>query len=227
MIGSWALSCPRRCPTAKSIVLDVPGWEGSTAGQHVDVRLTAEDGYQAVRAYSLASTGPSDRVELAVDLIEDGEVSPYLVGELREGADQLELRGPLGRWFVWEAGRHPTRAACRGRFGRGALAGHLRVRMRHPPLKPSSGCWDRCAAPPRCLRHELSASLAGPNFEVTFVYTRETPPGWPHPAGRVSREILGSATIPAAVEPRRLRLRPDGLRRERRGLAGRSTTPSP
>ena len=93
------VSITEQTPTARSIVLDVPGWTGSTAGQHVDVRLTADDGYQAVRAYSLASTGPASQVELAVDLIADGEVSPYLVQELRPG-DQLEFRGPLGRWFV-------------------------------------------------------------------------------------------------------------------------------
>ncbi len=86
--------------SARTIVLDVPGWGGSIAGQHVDVRLTAEDGYQAVRSYSLASSGTGSRLQLAVDRLPDGEVSPYLVDEVQPG-DQLEIRGPLGGWFVW------------------------------------------------------------------------------------------------------------------------------
>ena len=88
-------------PSARSIMCDVPGWPGNIAGQHVDVRLTAPDGYTAVRSYSLASWGPDPRIELAVDEVPNGEVSPYLVEELQP-ADQLELRGPLGGWFVWD-----------------------------------------------------------------------------------------------------------------------------
>jgi ferredoxin-NADP reductase len=89
-------------PHAKSIILDVPGWEGHKAGQHVDVRLTAEDGYQAQRSYSIASAPEDGRLALVVERLEDGEVSPYLTDELRVG-DKLELRGPIGGWFTWEA----------------------------------------------------------------------------------------------------------------------------
>src|SRR2546421_12048741 len=90
-------------PRVSSLVLAVPGWPGHLAGQHVDVRLTAEDGYQAQRSYSIASA-PEDgeQVALTVERIDDGEVSPYLVDELR-GGDRLELRGPIGGYFVWEA----------------------------------------------------------------------------------------------------------------------------
>ena len=89
-------------PRARTLVLDVPGWPGHRAGQHVDVRLTADDGYQAQRSYSIASAPDDrDRVELTVVRVEDGEVSPYLVDELAEG-DQLELRGPIGGHFVWD-----------------------------------------------------------------------------------------------------------------------------
>ena len=91
-------------PGAKTIAFDVPGWPGHRAGQHVDVRLTAEDGYQAERAYSIASAPDGQQVELTVERLEDGEVSPYLVDELRKG-DQLELRGPVGGYFVWEPDR--------------------------------------------------------------------------------------------------------------------------
>ena len=101
---------------SRAIVLTVPGWGGNLPGQHLDIRLTADDGYQAERSYSIASFGPGDRVELAVDEVPDGEVSPYLVEEVREG-DFLEVKGPLGQYFVWResdpspvqliAGGHP------------------------------------------------------------------------------------------------------------------------
>src|ERR671930_585155 len=85
----------------KTIAFDIPGWPGHRAGQHVDVRLTAEDGYQAERSYSIASAPDGTRVELTVERLDDGEVSPYLTDELRPG-DQIELRGPVGGYFVWE-----------------------------------------------------------------------------------------------------------------------------
>ena len=88
-------------PHVKTILFDVPGWPGHRAGQHVDVRLTAEDGYQAERSYSIASASDGTRVALTVQRLEDGEVSPYLTDELRPG-DQIELRGPIGGYFVWE-----------------------------------------------------------------------------------------------------------------------------
>src|ERR687884_2334071 len=90
-------------PRTKSLLLEVPGWEGHKAGQHVDVRLTAEDGYQAQRSYSISSAPEDRRLEITVERLEDGEVSPYLTDELRAG-DGLELRGPIGGWFAWEAG---------------------------------------------------------------------------------------------------------------------------
>ena len=84
----------------KSLVLDVPGWPGHRPGQHVDVRLTAEDGYQAQRSYSIASEPETARLMLTVELIEGGEVSPYLTSDVRPG-DKFELRGPIGGYFVW------------------------------------------------------------------------------------------------------------------------------
>src|SRR5438067_1836078 len=90
-------------PRTKSLVLDVPGWTGHAAGQHVDVRLTAEDGYQAQRSYSIASAPESEHVELTVEELPGGEVSPYLVQDAQPG-DQFELRGPIGGYFTWHAG---------------------------------------------------------------------------------------------------------------------------
>jgi len=187
-------------PTAKGIVLEVPGWKGSAAGQHVDVRLTAEDGYQAVRAYSLASTGPGDTVELAVDLIEDGEVSPYLVHELREG-DQLEFRGPLGRWFVWkpEDGPRPVQLVAGG-SGVVPLLAMLRAHAASGSEAPFKLLYSVRTPTDVFYAAELT-ELRSPTLDVTFVFTRETPQGWPQPAGRVSRELLGSATVPAGEHP--------------------------
>src|SRR6202171_5246489 len=94
----------RETPRVSSLVIDVPDWPGHLAGQHVDVRLTAEDGYQAQRSYSIASPPEDPHVTLTVERLSDGEVSPYLVDEVRVG-DKLELRGPIGGYFVWRAGQ--------------------------------------------------------------------------------------------------------------------------
>jgi len=90
-------------PSVRTIAFDCPGWTGHLPGQHVDVRLTAEDGYQAQRSYSIATPADGERIELTVERLDDGEVSPYLTEELRLG-DQIELRGPIGGYFVWEPG---------------------------------------------------------------------------------------------------------------------------
>ena len=108
-------------PRTRTLVLDVDGWSGHRAGQHVDVRLTAEDGYQAERSYSIASGPDDERLELTVERIDDGEVSPYLVDEVRHG-DTFELRGPIGGYFAWEPGRRRAAAARRRRLGRRAAA---------------------------------------------------------------------------------------------------------
>jgi len=100
---------------SKSVVLDLPAWPGHRAGQHVDVRLTAEDGYQAQRSYSIASSPEEHNLVLTVERLEDGEVSPYLVDELRPG-DELELRGPIGGYFVWEQSLGPLFRTSRRLF---------------------------------------------------------------------------------------------------------------
>ena len=103
-------------PRVRTIVLDVPGWPGHRAGQHLDVRLTAEDGYQAQRSYSIASP-PGEPIAITVEVLEDGEVSPYLAEELREG-DEIEVRGPIGGYFVWEPGG--TSRCCSSRAAPGS-----------------------------------------------------------------------------------------------------------
>jgi ferredoxin-NADP reductase len=94
-------------PRVGTLQLQVPAWPGHLAGQHVDVRLTADDGYQAQRSYSIATAPDDARIAITVERLEDGEVSPYLVGELKVG-DKLELRGPIGGYFVWRASRRPA-----------------------------------------------------------------------------------------------------------------------
>src|SRR5215216_2087377 len=114
-------------PRTKSLFLDVPGWEGHKAGQHVDVRLTAEDGYQAQRSYSIASAPEEESIELVVERLDDGEVSPYLTDELRTG-DKLELRGPIGGWFTWGVSEGGPLFLVAGGSGIAPLAAMIRHR---------------------------------------------------------------------------------------------------
>src|ERR687892_728863 len=124
-------------PRATTLVLDVEGWPGHLAGQHVDVRLTAEDGYQAQRSYSIASAPEDERLMLTVERLDDGEVSPYLVDELRAG-DRFELRGPIGGYFVWEAGSGPLLL----------VAGGARLLAPHGIVPPPEGARPGQRAPP-------------------------------------------------------------------------------
>jgi ferredoxin-NADP reductase len=188
-------------PTARSLDLDVPGWPGNLAGQHLDLRLTAPDGYTATRSYSIASSGPGERVQLAVDELPDGEVSPYLVEDVAVG-DELEIRGPLGGWFVWRpeqtepvqligggSGVVPLMAMVRAHE---AAASGARFRLLYSVRTPDDVFFAAELA-------ELEKSSS--TLEITWVYTRETPEGWPTPAGRVNRAVLEQSTIPAAEMP--------------------------
>src|SRR5215831_17536350 len=116
-------------PRVRSLVLDTPNWQGYSAGQHLDVRLTAEDGYQTERSYSVASAPASPHVTITVERLDDGEVSPYLTEELRAG-DQLELRGPIGRWFVWDTSDGGPLLLVAGGSGVVPLRAILRHRQR-------------------------------------------------------------------------------------------------
>ena len=197
-------STSTQTPTGRSILLDVPGWGGNLAGQHVDVRLTAPDGYQAVRSYSIASASAGDRLELAVDRLPDGEVSPYLVDDLLPG-DQLELRGPLGGWFVWrpeEAGSTPPAPVQLIGGGSGIVPLIAMIRAH-----AASGSTARfrllysVRTPEDAFFREELASLAGPLLEIDWVYTRVAPAGWPVAPGRVNRRLLEEHTIAAEAHP--------------------------
>ena len=175
-------------PRAKTLVLDVPGWPGHRGGQHVDVRLTAEDGYQAERSYSIASAPAGDALELTVERIEDGEVSPYLTGEAGTG-DQFELRGPVGGYFVWDP--DPDGAVLLVGGGSGIVPLMAMVRQRaadedavRTRLLYSARSWDDVI-----YRDEL-AHTAGEELDVVYTLTRAQPEGWTGYSRRVDRALL-------------------------------------
>ncbi len=185
--------------TARTITLEVPGWPGHVAGQHVDVRLTATDGYSAVRSYSIASAPNSGgRVALTVVLLPDGEVSPYLTQEVGVG-DRLEIRGPIGGWFVWRpqqtepiqlvaggSGIVPLMAMVRSRASAGSAA---RFRLLYSVRAPEAVLY----------RDEvLALSDQDRPVALTFAYTRATPKGWPRPPGHIDAALIASATWPSS-----------------------------
>jgi ferredoxin-NADP reductase len=173
---------------ATTLVLDVPEWPGHLAGQHVDVRLTAEDGYQAERSYSIASAPRDPQLSLTIERIEDGEVSPYLTDELRPG-DQLELRGPIGGYFTWEAGDGGPLLLLAGGSGLVPLMAMLRHRAAETStvdatVLVSARAWDDVL-----YRDELSA-LDDDGVTVRYTLTRAQPPGWTGWSGRVNADML-------------------------------------
>ncbi len=199
MVGTVLESRPQT-PHARTIVFEVAGWTGSTAGQHVDIRLTAEDGYQTARAYSLASTGPGNRVELGVDLIPDGEVSPYLVHELRAG-DQVELRGPLGRWFTWKPTITDPVQLVAGGSGIVPLLAIVRAHAAAASTAPVRLLYSVRSPDDVFYSEELMDAAAAGTLDLTIAYTRRTPPGHPTPAGRISAELVAATTIPPSAGP--------------------------
>jgi ferredoxin-NADP reductase len=175
-------------PRVKTIAFDVPGWTGHRAGQHVDVRLTAEDGYQAQRSYSIASAPDGTRVELTVVRIGDGEVSPYLTGQLQPGS-QIELRGPVGGYFVWEPPDGGPLLLVAAGSGVAPLMAMIRLRAHagsevDTRLLLSSRDWDDII-----YRDELHR-LNGDRLTVVHTLTSSQPPGWAGYARRVDAGML-------------------------------------
>jgi ferredoxin-NADP reductase len=194
----------------RTLVLDVPGWPGHRAGQHVDVRLTAEDGYQAERSYSIASPPEDNLLALTIERFDDGEVSPYLSDELRPG-DKIELRGPIGGYFVWDvatggplflvgggSGIVPLMAMLRHRAAVLANAdAKTRNRLR-ARLLYSSRRWDDVI-----YRDELARLTKNDDtLEVTHTLTREAPDGWTGFRRRIDRAMLQQVAWPVSDEPR-------------------------
>jgi ferredoxin-NADP reductase len=191
-------------PSARRVVVDVPTWPGNVAGQHLDVRLTAPDGYQATRSYSLASSGAEMSVELVVAEVPNGEVSPFLVHEVMVG-DQVELHGPLGAFFVW---RPPADGAVDARpvqliaGGSGVvpLVSILRSHVAARDATPMRLLYSVRTPEDVFFASELEAASSGA-AQVDLVYTRTTPPGWAEAPGRLTHTRLSSRVLPADQDP--------------------------
>ncbi len=188
-------------PRVRSIALDVPEWPGHRAGQHVDVRLTAEDGYQAQRSYSIASAPGEETLLLTVERLDDGEVSPYLVGELRPG-DKLELRGPIGGYFVWTPELGGPVLLVAGGSGVVPLRAMVRRRVASGDATPLRLLYSSRSLEDVIYRHELDR-LAATNDGVVVAYTltRSQPDGWTGYARRIDAELLREVSWPAAESP--------------------------
>jgi ferredoxin-NADP reductase len=192
-------------PRVRTLVLEVPEWPGHRAGQHVDVRLTAEDGYQTERSYSIASPPESARISLTIERLEDGEVSSYLVDDLHEG-DKLELRGPIGGHFVWSVSDGGPLMLVGG--GSGIVP--LMAMLRHRASAPES---ERRAIPARLLyssrswteliyRDELARlAEADDSLRVVHTLTREAPPKWTGYTRRIDRAMLAEVAWPTSAHP--------------------------
>jgi ferredoxin-NADP reductase len=202
---SWRLAevAEVRPATARvtTLVLDVPDWDGHLPGQHVDVRLTAEDGYQAERAYSIASAPDGRRIELAVERLDDGEVSPYLAGELRAG-DRLELRGPIGGYFVWEPERGGPLLLVAGGSGVVPLMAMLRRRAATGSRVPARLLYSSRSFDDVIFREELERlAAAGGGLTVAHALTRSQPPGWGGYARRIDAAMLAEVGWPPGERP--------------------------
>ena len=188
-------------PRVRSIVLDVPDWPGHRAGQHVDVRLTAEDGYQAQRSYSIASAPEDRHVTLTVERLADGEVSPYLVDVLRPG-DALEFRGPIGGYFAWEAGMSGPLLLVAGGSGVVPLMAMLRHRSASNSKEPAKLIYSSRSWEDIIFGEELEQLVeGGDGLEVIHTLTRSQPPGWQGFARRVDAQMLTETAFPPMSMP--------------------------
>ena len=180
-----------------TLSLSVPDWPGHHAGQHVDIRLTSDDGYQAERAYSIASA-PGEPLAITVERLDDGEVSPYLTEEARTG-DQLEVRGPVGGYFVWEAESGGPLLLAAGGSGVVPLRAILRYRSRVGSSVPvrllySSRSWED-------VIYSSELDFPADGVEVTYTLTRSQPRAWQGYARRVDAQMLAEVAWPAAEGP--------------------------
>ena len=200
-VGWLAGSLVRAHPltaSARSITFAVPKWPGNDAGQHVDVRLTSPDGYQAVRSYSIASAGSGEEIELAIDRLPGGEVSPFLVDDLELG-DTVELRGPLGGWFVWRPGQSRPVQLIAGGSGVVPFVAMTRTHTSASSSVPMQLLYSLRTAKDAFFRDELSRPTA--TAHTTWHYTRTVPPGWSRSAGRLTVEDLRRETLPPDEAP--------------------------
>jgi ferredoxin-NADP reductase len=188
-------------PRVASLLLDVPDWLGHDAGQHVDVRLTAEDGYQAQRSYSIASPPDDSRLAITVERLEDGEVSPYLVGEVKVG-DKIELRGPIGGYFVWKAGDMRPLLMIGGGSGIVPLMAMIRHRWASRTKPPARVLYSSRTLEDVIYKDELDRLGAqGDGLAVAYALTRAQPRGWKGYARRIDREMVSEVAWPREPAP--------------------------
>ncbi len=184
-------------PTARTLVLEVPGWPGHLAGQHVDVRLTAPDGYTTQRSYSIASAPDADRVELTVQRVSDGEVSPYLTGVFAPG-DPVELRGPVGGWFVWRPADADPVLLVGGGSGIVPLMAMVRARTAAGSRVPFRLIYSVRTPADAFYADELRQRARDDGgFDVTYVHTR----GGPSPVGRIGVATVNTHGWPPDFQP--------------------------
>ena len=185
---------------AVTVRLDVPEWPGHRAGQHVDVRLTAEDGYSTQRSYSIASAPESDRLELTIVRIDDGEVSPYLATVLDVG-DEIELRGPIGGYFVWD-GEDTVPVLLVG--GGSGVVPLMAVLRHHKALRSEAAMhlvYSARTIDDVLYGDELAELAEDPRRAVTVTVTREPSDRWQGRRGRVDAGLLEETGWPPSVGP--------------------------
>jgi ferredoxin-NADP reductase len=177
----------------RTIALDVDGWRGHRAGQHVDIRLTSEDGYQAERSYSIASAPEADAVELTVARVEDGEVSPYLTDELQPG-DVFEVRGPIGGYFTWSADEDGPLLLVGGGSGLAPLMSMLRHRAARAAAVQVHLLASARSPDDALYLDELAELEPREHLRVEHTYTREAPADWSGRRGRVDAAMLADVS---------------------------------
>lgn len=188
-------------PHVRSLILSVPGWSGHRAGQHVDIRLTAPDGYQVQRSYSIASPSAGDRVELTVERLDDGEVSPYLTGELQAG-DKLELRGPIGGYFTWEVADGGPLLLVAGGSGVVPLLAMVRLWAEADSDVPVRLLYSSRSPEDIIYAEGLARLAAGsPGLEVIHTLTRSHAPDWQGYQRRIDEPMLREVAWPPDVRP--------------------------
>jgi ferredoxin-NADP reductase len=204
--GPWLVATVKETrdetPTARTLTLDVPGWPGHLPGQHVTVRLTAEDGYSTQRDYSIASAPQPDRLEITVQRLEDGEVSPYLA-EFAGPGDQLELRGPIGGWFTWHEDDTRPLLLLAGGSGIVPLMSMIRTHEQVKSRVPVRLIYSARTPADVIYKAELSERVRVSPLTVTYLYTRgrpqDTAPG--ARLGRLNAEVIAESAFPPEPTP--------------------------
>jgi ferredoxin-NADP reductase len=185
----------------KSLILSVAGWQGHLPGQHIDIRLTAESGYQAQRSYSIASAPEDELLAISVERVKDGEVSPYLVDELRAG-DKLELRGPISGHFTWTTALGGPLCLIAGGAGITPLMAMLRHRQKQASRVPTLLIYSSRSGDDIIYREEIEDMARNePHLRVRHALTRAYPNDWAGHRGRIDRTFLAATVFPAEQVP--------------------------